>query len=151
MTNNISAEKFAESFNYFYLIFVPSDKADADAYVETIVEFNSAFFSCGTHMLKRLRQELPDIANKNGTYLLIPMVGRLTTRPVPNPGRFFRNPEMCASGVICTEHGIVKGTQEGRKIKWSVVSAGEANKVSGNTTPYLRMISIAEDTNECKY
>jgi hypothetical protein len=147
MTNNISAEKFVESFNYFYLIFVPSDKTDADAYVETIIEFNSALSVCGTHMLKRLYQELPGC--KNGTYLLIPMVGRLTARPVPNSR--FRNPEMCASGTICTERGILKGVQENRKVKWSVVSAGEANKVSGNTTPYLRIMSIAEDTNACKY
>ena len=150
MTNNISAETFVESFNYFYLIFVPSNKADADAYVETIIEFNSALSICGTHMLKRLRHELAEVT-KNGTYLLIPMVGRLTARPVPNPGRFFRNPEMCASGTICTERGIIKGVQESRKVKWSVVSAGEANKVSGSTTPYLRIMSIAEDTNECKY
>ena len=149
MTNNISAEKFVESFNYFYLIFVPSDKTDADAYVETIIEFNSALSVCGAHMLKRLRHELSDTIYKNGTYLLIPMVGRLTARPVPNSR--FRNPEMCASGTICTERGILKGVQENRKVKWSVVSAGEANKVSGSTTPYLKMISITEDTNECKY
>lgn len=148
MTNNISAEKFVESFNYFYLIFVPSDKTDADAYVETIIEFNSALSVCGTHMLKRLHQELPGC--KNGAYLLIPMVGRLAARPVPNP-RQFRNPELCASGTIYTEGGIIKGVQENRKVKWSVVSAGEANKVSGSTTPYLRIMSIAEDTNECKY
>jgi hypothetical protein len=147
MTNNISAEKFVESFNYFYLIFVPSDKTDADAYVETIIEFNSALSICGAHMLKRLHQELPGF--KNGAYLLIPMVGRLTARPVPNS--HFRNPEMCASGTICTESGIIKGVQESKKVKWSVVSAGEANKVSGSTTPYLKIMSIAEDTNECKY
>jgi hypothetical protein len=150
MTNNISAEKFVESFNYFYLIFVPSNKADADAYVENIVEFNTALSSCGKHMLKRVQQELSVVDNKSGTYLLIPMVGRIIAKHMPNSNSF-RYPEMCASGVICTEHGIVKGAQEGRKIKWSVVSAGEANKVSGSTTPYLRMISIAEDTNECKY
>ena len=152
MTNNISAEKFVESFNYFYLIFVPSNKADADAYVETIIEFNSALVSCGKHMLKRFIQELSATTNvsKNGTYLLIPLVGRIIAKHMPNSNSF-RNPEMCASGVICTEHGIVKGVQEDRKVKWSVVSAGEANKVSGSTTPYLKMLSIAEDTNECKY
>ena len=150
MTNNISAEKFVESFNYFYLIFVPSNKADTDAYVENIVEFNSALSVCGTHMLKRFRQELSSTDNKNGTYLLIPLVGRIAAKHMPNSNSF-RNPEMCASGTICTEHGIIKGVQEGRKVKWSVVSAGEANKVSGSTTPHLKMISIAEDTNECKY
>lgn len=147
MTNNISAEKFVESFNYFYLIFVPSDKTDADAYVETIIEFNSALSICGTHMLKRLLRELAEY--KNGTYLLIPMVGRLTARSVPNS--HYRNPELCASGTIFTESGIIKGVQESKKVKWSVVSAGEANKVSGSTTPYLKIMSIAEDTNECKY
>lgn len=150
MTNNISAEKFVEAFNYFYLIFVPSDKSDADAYVENIIEFNSALSACGAHMLKQFKQALSATDNKNGTYILIPMVGRLVVSTVPNSNRF-RNPEMCASGVICTEHGIIKGEQEGRKVKWSVVSAGEANKVSGSTTPHLKMISIAEDTNECKY
>ena len=150
MTNNISAEKFVESFNYFYLIFVPSNKADADAYVETIVEFNTALSSCGKHMLKRVQQELSVVDNKSGTYLLIPMVGRFIAKHMPNSNSF-RYPEMCASGVICTEHGIVKGAQEGRKVKWSVVSAGEATKVSGSATPYLKIMSIAEDTNECKY
>lgn len=150
MTNNISAEKFVESFNYFYLIFVPSNKSDADAYVENIIEFNSALSSCGKHMLKRVQQELSVVDSKAGTYLLIPLVGRIIARRMPNSNSF-RNPEMCASGVICTEHGIIKGAQEGRKVKWSVVSAGEANKVSGSATPYLRMIAIAEDINECKY
>ena len=150
MTNNISAEKFVESFNYFYLLFVPSNKSDADAYVENIIEFNSALSSCGKHMLKRVQQELSVVDSKAGTYLLIPLVGRIIARRMPNSNSF-RNPEMCASGVICTEHGIIKGAQEGRKVKWSVVSAGEANKVSGSTTPYLRMVAIAEDINECKY
>ena len=150
MTNKISAAKFIESFNYFYLIFVPSNKSDADAYVENIVEFNSALSICGAHMIKRFRQELSSTDNKNGTYLLIPLVGRIAVKHMPNSNSF-RYPEMCASGVVCTEHGIVKGVQEGRNVKWSVVSAGEANKVSGSTTPYLKMISIAEDTNECKY
>lgn len=150
MTNNISAEKFVESFNYFYLIFVPSNKSDADAYVENIIEFNSALSSCGKHMLKRVQQELSAVDSKAGTYLLIPLVGRIIARRMPNSNSF-RNPEMCASGVICTEHGIIKGAQEGRKVKWSVVSAGEASKVSGSTTPYLRMVAISEDINECKY
>lgn len=150
MTNNISAEKFVESFNYFYLIFVPSDKTDADAYVETIIEFNSALSSCGKHMLKRVKQEMSPIDSKSGTYLLIPLVGRIISKHMPNSNSF-RNPELCASGIICTEHGIIKGVQESRKVKWSVVSAGEANKVSGSTTPYMKMISITEDTNECKY
>ena len=150
MTNNISAEKFVESFNYFYLIFVPSNKADADAYVENIVEFNTALSSRGKHMLKRVQQELSVVDNKSGTYLLIPLVGKIIAKLTPNSNSF-RNPEMCASGVICTEHGIVKGAKEDRKVKWSVVSAGEANKVSGSTTPYLKMLSITEDNNECKY
>lgn len=149
MTNNISAEKFVEAFNYFYLIFVPSNKADADAYIENIVEINSALSSCGKHMLKRVRQELSPV-DKPGTYLLIPMVGKIIAKHVPNSNSF-RNPEMCASGVIYTEHGIIKGVREAKKVTWSVVSAGEANKVSGSTTPYLKMISITEDTNECKY
>ena len=150
MTNNISAEKFVESFNYFYLIFVPSNKADADAYVENIVEFNTALSSRGKHMLKRVQQELSVVDNKSGTYLLIPLVGRIIAKHTPNSSSF-RNPEMCASGTICTEHGIVKGAKEGKKVKWSVVSAGEANTVSGSTTPYLKMISITEGNNECKY
>lgn len=152
MTNNISAEKFVESFNYFYLIFVPSNKADADAYAENIVEFNSALSICGTHMLKRFIQELSATTNvnKNGTYLLIPLVGRIIAKHMPNSNSF-RNPELCASGTIYTESGIIKGVQENRKVKWSVVSAGEANKVSGSTTPYLKIVSIVEDTNECKY
>jgi hypothetical protein len=128
---------------------VPSNKADADAYKENIVEFNSALSSCGKHMLKRVKQELSP-SDKPGTYLLIPIVGRIIAKHMPNSNSF-RCPEMCASGVICTEYGIVKGVQEDKKVKWSVVSAGEANKVSGSATPYLKMISIAEDTNECKY
>lgn len=150
MTNDISAAKFAEAFNYFYLIFVPSDKTDADAYRESIVEFNSALSACGKHMLKRVKQELSPVNSKSGTYLLIPLVGRIGAKRMPNSNSFSR-PEMCASGVICTEHGVVKGVQENGEVKWSVVSAGEANKVSGSSTPYLKMISISEDNNTCKY
>jgi len=150
MTNNISAEKFVESFNYFYLIFVPSNKADAGAYVENIIEFNTALSSRGKHMLKRVQQKLSVVDDKSGTYLLIPLVGRIIAKHMPHSNNF-RNTELCASGTICTESGIIKGVQESRKVKWSVVSAGEADKVSGSTTPYLKMISITEANDECKY
>lgn len=152
MTNDISAAKFAEAFNYFYFIFVPSDKTDADAYRESIIEFTSAIDNdkCGEYMLKRVKQEFSPAGYKEGTYLLIPITGRLTVTHIPDGNRD-RSRELCASGVICTEYGIIKGAQKNGTAKWSVVSAGEANKVSGSTTPYLRMRTISEDTNTCKY
>ena len=152
MTNDISAAKFAEVFNYFYFIFVPSDKTDADAYRESIIEFTSAIDTdkCGEYMLKRVKQEFSPAGYKEGNYLLIPITGRPTVAHIPDGNRF-RDREWCASGVICTEHGIIKGTQKNGTVNWSVVSAGEANKVSGSTTPYLKMSVIFEDTNTCKY
>lgn len=152
MTNNTTITEFVKSFNYFYLIFVPSDKANSEAYKESIVELTYALSADADSTVKDINDKLAtETGVVEGTYLLIPLVGRMYINRMHSHGSW-RTAQLCGAGVISTEYGILKGIQEWRgKIEWSLVDAGEANKVSGSETPFLPIITIAEDSSKCKY
>lgn len=152
MTSNNTIAKFVKTFNHFYLIFVPEDKTNPDAYKESIVEFTYALSTdaaCATDDINA--KFAAETGFTKGTYLLIPLVGRMYVNRMHSNGTW-RNSQLCGAGVISTESGILKGTQDSRGvIKWHLVDAGEANKVSGSETPFLPIITISEDSSKCKY
>ena len=152
MTSNNTIAEFVKTFNHFYLIFVPEDKTNPDAYKESIVEFTYALSTDAACAVDDINAKFAsETGLSKGTYLLIPLVGRMYINRMHSNGTW-RNAQLCGAGIISTESGILKGTQDSRgAIKWQLVDAGEANKVSGSETPFLPIITISEDSSKCKY
>lgn len=150
MTNNDTIAEFVKTFNHFYLIFVPEDKTNPDAYKESIVEFTYALSTDAACAIDDINNEFASETKRaKGTYLLIPLVGRMYINRMHSTRR---STQLCGAGIISTDRGILKGTQDSRgSIKWQLVDAGEANKVSGSETPFLPIITIFEDSSKCKY
>lgn len=159
MTKNNQVEKLVQSVSYFHLIFSPDDAHGG--YMENIVEINKPngnetnVRAC----LSSIRSLVTDAVGSNcdGTIILVPVTGRLSTKSTVRgihslSHSWHTQAEYYSSGTLTAEMGILTGKVTAGKttVSWKVVVPENPERITGQRTPFLRLLEAAP-ARTCEY